>query len=73
MIRVSIKEAEVVRAKCPDACIAKTRHKRYLEESMKYMVLIPNNFEAAQMIEAARRKNERKKKFDEKHKRGGKA
>nr|DAM63822.1 MAG TPA: hypothetical protein [Caudoviricetes sp.] len=40
---------------------------------MKYMVLIPNNFEAAQMIEAARRKNERKKKFDEKHKRGGKA
>ena len=73
MIRVSIKEAEVVRAKYQDACIAKTRHKRYLEESMKYMVLIPNNFEAAQMIEAARRKNERKKKFDEKHKRGGKA
>lgn len=73
MIRVSIKEAEVVRAKYPDACIAKTRHKRYLEESMKYIVLIPNNFEAAQMIEAARRKNERKKKFDEKHKRGGKA
>lgn len=62
MIQVTIAEAKIVRAKYPGACIAKTRHKRYLEESMKYLVLIPNNFEAAQMIEAQRRRDARKMK-----------
>lgn len=62
MIKVTIAEAKIVREKYPDACIAKTRHKRYLEESLRYLRLIPNNFEAAQMLEAERRKSERKAK-----------
>lgn len=62
MIQITIAEAKAVRAKYPKACIAKTRHKRYLEESMRYLVLIPNNFDAAQMIEAQRKRNARKMK-----------
>lgn len=50
MIEVTKTEAKAVRKVYPDACIAKTKHKRYLEESLRYLVLIPFNVEAARLV-----------------------
>ena len=37
MIEITKSEAKAVRKVFPHACIAKTRHKRYLEESVRYL------------------------------------
>lgn len=50
MIEITKAEAKAVRKVYPDACIAKTKHKRYLEESLRYLVLIPFNVEAARLV-----------------------
>lgn len=50
MIEITKAEAKTVRKKYPHACIAKTRHKRYLEESYRYLVLLPYNVEAARIV-----------------------
>lgn len=50
MIEITKSEAKTIRKKYPNACIAKTRHKRYLEESYRYLVLIPFNVEAARIV-----------------------
>lgn len=73
MIQITIAEAKIVRAKYPKACIAKTRHKRYLEESMRYLELIPNNFEASQIIERERFYAAKKMKNNKKANNGGMA
>lgn len=73
MIQITVAEAKIVRAKYPKACIAKTRHKRYLEESMRYLELIPNNFEASQIIERERFYAAKKMKNNKKANNGGMA
>ena len=40
MIEITKSEAKAVRKVFPHACIAKTRHKRYLEESARYLELL---------------------------------
>lgn len=50
MVEITKAEAKIVRKKYPHACIAKTRHKRYLEESYRYLVLLPYNVEAARIV-----------------------
>lgn len=55
MIEITKSEAKAVRKVYPNACIAKTRHKRYLEESIRYLVLIPFNIEACKLVERASR------------------
>lgn len=51
MIEITKREAKIVRTVYPDVCIAKTRHKRYMEESIRYLVLLPYNVEAARLVE----------------------
>lgn len=50
MIEVTKAEARIVRDKFPKACIAKTKNKRYLEESMRYLELIPGNPAASDIL-----------------------
>ena len=40
MIEITKSEAKAVRKVFPHACIAKTRHKRYLEESARYLEVL---------------------------------
>lgn len=55
MIEVTKDEAKIVRSVYPDVCIAKTRHKRYMEESIRYLILLPFNIEAARLVEQAKK------------------
>ncbi|CBL02420.1 hypothetical protein FPR_22370 [Faecalibacterium prausnitzii SL3/3] len=50
MIEITKSEAKAVRKVFPHACIAKTRHKRYLEESARYLELLPFNIAAVEML-----------------------
>lgn len=50
MVQITKSEAKIVRMHYPDACIVKTRHKRYLEESEKYLKLIPGNMYAQELL-----------------------
>lgn len=64
MIEVTKEEAKIVRKHFPYACIAKTRHKRYLEESYKYLVLLPNNADAVAIVQAENRRKARRKNYN---------
>lgn len=64
MIEITKSEACIVREHFPNACIAKTRHKRFLEESEAYLSLIPNNVEAAALLARMKEKNYRRKKYN---------
>lgn len=64
MIEVTKEEAKIVRKHFPYACIAKTRHKRYLEESYKYLVLLPNNVDAVAIVQAENRRKARRKNYN---------
>lgn len=55
MVEITKSEAKAVHKIYPHACIAKTRHKRYLEESVRYLVLLPFNVEACKLVEQAQR------------------
>ena len=50
MIEITKEEAKVIRKKYPHAAISKTVNKRYLEETEKYLRMIPNNSSAAQIL-----------------------
>lgn len=50
MIEITKQEARIVRSKFPKACIAKTKNKRYLEESVRYLELIPGNPSADRIL-----------------------
>lgn len=63
MIQITKAEAATVRERYPHACIAKTCHKRYLEESDRYLVLIPDNEEAAAILKAKQKAKERRNKY----------
>lgn len=58
MIEITKSEAKAVRKVFPHACIAKTRHKRYLEESVRYLELLPFNIAAIEMLKQMQRKGE---------------
>ena len=55
MIEITKSEAKAVRKVFPHACIAKIRHKRYLEESARYLELLPFNIAAAEMLKQMQR------------------
>ena len=55
MIEITKSEAKAVRKVFPHACIAKTRHKRYLEESARYFELLPFNIAAVEMLKQMQR------------------
>nr|DAE88631.1 MAG TPA: biofilm formation stimulator [Caudoviricetes sp.] len=55
MIEITKAEAKEIRKVYPNVFIAKTRHKRFIEESVKYLELIPFNIEAREIVEQARR------------------
>ena len=55
MIEITKSEAKAVRKVFPHACIAKTRHKRYLEESALYLELLPFNIAAIEMLKQMQR------------------
>ena len=55
MIEITKSEAKAVRKVFPHACIAKTRHKRYLEESARYLALLPFNIAAVEMLKQMQR------------------
>lgn len=55
MIEITKSEAKAVRKVFPHACIAKTRHKRYLEESVRYLELLPFNISAVEMLKQMQR------------------
>ena len=55
MIEITKSEAKAVRKVFPHACIAKTRHKRYLEESVRYLELLPVNIAAVEMLKQMQR------------------
>ena len=55
MIEITKSEAKAVRQVFPHACIAKTRHKRYLEESARYLELLPFNIAAVKMLKQMQR------------------
>ena len=55
MIEITKSEAKAVRKIFPHACIAKTRHKRYLEESVRYLELLPFNIAAVEMLKQMQR------------------
>ena len=46
MIEITKAEAKEIRKVYPNVFIAKTRHKRFIEESVKYLELIPFNIVA---------------------------
>lgn len=54
MIEITKAEAKEIRKVYPKVFIAKTRHKRFIEESVKYLELIPFNIEAREIVEQAR-------------------
>lgn len=55
MIEITKSEAKAVRKVFPHACIAKTRHKRYLEESARCLELLPFNIAAVEMLKQMQR------------------
>lgn len=55
MIEITKSETKAVRKVFPHACIAKTRHKRYLEESARYLELLPFNIAAVEMLKQMQR------------------
>ena len=55
MIEITKAEAKEIRKVYPNVFIAKTRHKRFIGESVKYLELIPFNIEAREIVEQARR------------------
>ena len=55
MIEITKSEAKAVRKVFPHACIAKTRHKRYLGESARYLELLPFNIAAVEMLKQMQR------------------
>ena len=55
MIEITKSETKAVRKVFPHACIAKTRHKRYLEESVRYLELLPFNIAAVEMLKQMQR------------------
>ena len=55
MIEITKSEAKAVRKVFPHACIAKTRNKRYLEESVRYLELIPFTIAAVEMLKQMQR------------------
>lgn len=55
MIEITKVEAKEIRKVYPHVFIAKTRHKRFIEESVRYLELIPYNIEASQIVERAKR------------------
>ena len=55
MIEITKSEAKAVRKVFPHACIAKTRHKRYLEESARYLELLTFNIAAIEMLKQMQR------------------
>lgn len=55
MIEITKAEAKEIRKVYPHVFIAKTRHKRFIEESVRYLELIPFNIEAREIVERAKR------------------
>lgn len=55
MIEITKAEAKEIRKVYPHVFIAKTRHKRFIEESVRYLELIPFNIEAREIVEHAKR------------------
>lgn len=55
MIEITKAEAKEIRKVYPKVFIAKTRHKRFIEESVRYLELIPFNIEAREIVECAKR------------------
>lgn len=55
MIEITKSEAKAVRKVFPHVCIAKTRHKRYLEESARYLELLHFNIAAVEMLKQMQR------------------
>ena len=58
MIEITKFEAHLLREKFPNVHIAKTKHKRYVEEDIRAMRALTNNTEARKIV-AARNKNKR--------------
>ena len=64
VIEISKEKAAIVRSHFPHACIAKTRHKQYLEETEKYLALIPDNDEAASLLKQFAYKRAQRKRYN---------
>lgn len=62
LINITKDEARTVREYYPDACIIRTRHKWHMEENERYLTLIPNNQQAAEILEGYRMRRARKNK-----------
>ena len=58
LIQITKSEAQLLREKFPNVRIAKTKHKRYVEEDIRAMRALTNNTEARKIV-AARNKNKR--------------
>ena len=58
LIQITKSEAQLLREKFPNVHIAKTKHKRYVEEDIRAMRALTNNTEARKIV-AARNKNKR--------------
>ena len=63
MIEITVNEAKIVRKHYPCVCIAKTKNKRYLEESVRYLCLLPNNLQAVNALNEIRKETERRKRY----------
>ena len=53
MIEITKAEAKEIRKVYPKVFIAKTRHKRFIEESVRYLELIPFNMKLLNVPSAA--------------------
>lgn len=55
MIEITKAEAKEIRKVYPHVFIAKTRHKRFIEESARYLELLPFNIVAIEMLKQLQR------------------
>lgn len=64
MINVTKQEAMAVRKHYPDACIIRTRHKWHMEENERYLMLIPHNQQAEEILKDRQARRARKSRRD---------
>lgn len=65
MINVTKQEAMAVRQHYPDACIIRTRHKWHMEENDWYLMLIPHNQQAAEILKDRQARRARRRRRDQ--------
>ena len=59
MIEITKDEAQLLREKFPNVHIAKTKHKRYVSEELRYLRALPDNAEARAIVKNTNKLNRR--------------